>query len=449
MPLSAEKATGGSLRRPEALYFIPLKTARLFPFMPTEASAVQLSLDIDRLRSKCLRIAWVTRSFLDYRVPVYKALDEVTHRGLHLLYSGDYVPQRVQEKVRQHLDKRAIGLRGEWRIGREDRFYMANRNLSFRFQPGLLKAIRDIRPQVLICDGFFKWTFPALIYRMVTGTPLVILYERTFHTERNAQWFRTLYRKFALRYTDAMSCSGKLCQDYAEWLGMSADRITTGHMVADTDGLSQRLKSISPGEIQELREEWKADQEALVFIYVGRLSQLKGLKELIEGWARFQSSDNGNRCSKSMLVLVGNGPEEKNIQMQACNLGLQNVRFAGAVDYEKLALYYAAANAFIIPTLEDNWSLVVPEAMACGLPILCSKYNGCWPELVQDGCNGWVFDPLNKADIARCIELCIEQGIDNLRKCGKNSKNIIEGHNPKTAALAIHKACELAIPKTV
>jgi glycosyltransferase involved in cell wall biosynthesis len=417
--------------------------------MPTEASALQLSIDIDKLQSKCLRVAWVTRSFLDYRVPVYKALDELTHRGLHLLYSGDYVPQRVQEKVRQHLDERAMGLRGEWRIGGEDRLYMANRNLSFRFQPGLLKAIRDIRPQVLVCDGFFKWTFPALIYRIVTGTPLVILYERTFHTERNAQWFRTLYRKLALRYTDAMSCSGKLCQDYVEWLGMPADRITTGHMVADTDGLSQQLKHLTLREIQDLRSEWRADQETIVFLYIGQLSQRKGLKELIERWARFQSPDNGNRSGKSMLVLVGNGGEGKNIQMQACNFGLQNVRFAGAVDYDKLALYYAAANAFIIPTLEDNWSLVVPEAMACGLPILCSKYNGCWPELVQDGCNGWVFDPLNQTDISRCIELCFEQGMDGLRNYGKISKGIIEGHNPRTAALAIQKACKLAIQKTV
>jgi glycosyltransferase involved in cell wall biosynthesis len=147
------------------------------------------------------------------------------------------------------------------------------------------------------------------------------------------------------------------------------------------------------------------------------------------------------------LVLVGNGPEEKQLQMHARNLDLRNVHFAGSVDYDRLAPYYAAANAFIMPTLEDNWSLVVPEAMACGLPILCSKYNGCWPELIQDGRNGWVFDPLNRKDIVRCLALCFEKGKDGLRNLGKNSKEIIEGYNPRTAALAIHRACIIATEK--
>ncbi len=395
--------------------------------------------------SEIFRVAWITRSFLDYRVPVYHAFDQLTHGNLYLLYSGDYVPARVQQKTRQHLGDRAVGLRGEWKIGREDRLYMANRNLSFRFQPGLLKAIRKIQPKVMVCDGFFKWTFPALIYRIFTGTPLVILYERTFHTERSAQWFRTFYRGLVLRFTDAMSCNGMLCRNYSEWLGMPSSRITIGHMAADTEAMASKAKNVSPIQIQRLRTELTAGPETLILLYVGRLIRSKGLKELIEGWASLYRSD--IRTQQTTLVLVGEGPEETNLRQQVRDLHLQNVHFAGAVDYDKLEPYYAAANAFIIPTLEDNWSLVVPEAMACGLPILCSKYNGCWPELVHEGRNGWVFDPLNQRDIVRCLALCLEKGKDGLQYFGKNSKQIIEHHNPKMAAHAIHRACMLATEK--
>ena len=48
-----------------------------------------------------------------------------------------------------------------------------------------------------------------------------------------------------------------------------------------------------------------------------------------------------------------------------------------------------------MPTIEDNWSLVVPEAMACGLPVATSIYNGCYPELVNKNLNGMVFDTFN------------------------------------------------------
>jgi glycosyltransferase involved in cell wall biosynthesis len=107
-----------------------------------------------------------------------------------------------------------------------------------------------------------------------------------------------------------------------------------------------------------------------------------------------------------------------------------------------MAAYYAAADAFVIPTLEDNWSLVVPEAMACGLPILCSKYSGCWPELVQEG-NGWVFDPLDHQDTLRVLNLCIQKGSE-LPGMGRESRTIIAGHTPQHAARSIYEACRIA-----
>ncbi len=109
-----------------------------------------------------------------------------------------------------------------------------------------------------------------------------------------------------------------------------------------------------------------------------------------------------------------------------------------------MGVCYAAADAFVIPTLEDNWSLVVPEAMSCGLPILCSKYNGCWPELVHPGRNGWVFDPLDKEDMARCLLACAASG-DELGRMGLESQRIVADFTPAHAARAIFGACETAM----
>ena len=40
--------------------------------------------------------------------------------------------------------------------------------------------------------------------------------------------------------------------------------------------------------------------------------------------------------------------------------------------------------------------------MTCDLPIITSKYNGCWPELITDK-NGWVFDPLDEEDFINTL----------------------------------------------
>ena len=76
-----------------------------------------------------LRITWVTRSFLDYRIPVFKALDDLVGHRLRVVFSKDYVPDRVCRKAVQALGLRAIGLSGEWKIGPEDRQGVANSTL--------------------------------------------------------------------------------------------------------------------------------------------------------------------------------------------------------------------------------------------------------------------------------------------------------------------------------
>jgi glycosyltransferase involved in cell wall biosynthesis len=419
-----------------------------------------------KLSNRTLKIAWITRSFLDYRIPVYRELNRLIAGNLHLVYSAEYVPERVQVQARDCLGERAVGMRGEWKFGPEDRGFMANTNFSIRYQPGLTKIIRRIKPTVLVCDGFFKWTLPMLLYRIRHGTPpLVVLYERTAHTERRAQSIRTLYRKFAIRFVDAMSCNGQLCKQYSISLGYPPERITLGHMAADTVGIAQTFESESTQlKAKRIRSQTQTAKGGLLFLYVGRLNKFKGVSELLRAWKVFQSG--WNFCSTKLkfgcaqteaniaLIIVGSGPEETALREQATGLGLRNVQFVGSVDYHMVPAYYAAADAFIIPTLEDNWSMVVPEAMACRLPILCSKYNGCWPELVDKERNGWIFNPLDQDDFVGCLEACVaaagtsarsEEYSTLLQQMGWHSRAILQGHTPTKAAQAILEACHLAL----
>jgi glycosyltransferase involved in cell wall biosynthesis len=382
-----------------------------------------------------LKIAWVTRSFLDYRIPVYRELDHLTGNQLFLLYSNDYVPDRVADKVFGVLGRRAIGMTGEWRIGPEDKEFMANRNVSLRIQPGIIRTIRKINPDVLVADGFFKWTFPCLFQRLMHKTPLVVCYERTGFTERRAQWYRTFYRRAAMTAIDAMCCNGRLSGEYVQTLGIPPRRITFGHMVADTAGLAAACEKITDSEKTALKTELGLRGKT-VFLYVGRLIPRKGLDLLLNAWAEMNPPAAG-------LLIVGDGPERGALEAFCAEQGLNNVRFVGNVDYDRIAAYYATADAFVIPTREDNWSLVVPEAMACGLPILCSTYNGCWPELVRENENGWVFDPLDIGDTRRAISRALESE-NQLPDMGRLSRQIVAQHSPKTAARAILSACRIA-----
>ncbi|TKJ38114.1 MAG: glycosyltransferase [Planctomycetes bacterium B3_Pla] len=390
------------------------------------------------------RITWVTRSFLDYRVPVYEQLNSLINGRLTLLYYRDVVPDRVSKKVTNALGRNAVGMTGEIRFTgkKSQKEKMANTRLRLPYQPGLIKAIARSKPDVLVSDGFFQWTYAALWLRALKNIPHVMCYERNAHTERNAQWYRTAYRKFARRWIDAICCSGRLCGEYVQSLGFPVEKTTFGHMVADTAGLQNDAANMTDIRISELKARY--DLKGTVFLYIGQLIPRKGLIELLNAWKVFTGSVSADEAT---LFVVGDGSQRQECESFCSSKSLRNVRFAGAIDYDELAPYYKAADVFVIPTLEDNWSLVVPEAMACGLPILCSKYNGCWPELVHSGENGWVFDPLDTEDTLRSLRAAMENK-DSLRAMGERSRVIVGSHTAGHAAATILEACKIAVCRT-
>ncbi|MCE9616173.1 MAG: glycosyltransferase family 4 protein [Lentisphaerae bacterium] len=389
--------------------------------------------------SPSLRIVWLARSFLDYRVPVFAALHTLTQGGLRVVYAADYVPDDVQAKAQTALGEHAIPLRGEWKLGAEDRHFLANRNLSLRFQPGLGRLLWQLQPEVVISDGFFKWTVAGACQRVRHGTPLVIAYERTAHTERHAQGFRTWYRRRVARLAGAVACSGSLCAEYVERsLGVPRERIVTGHMVADVPALLAARARVTASAREAQRARWGV--AGVVMVCVGRLVEGKGCRELLRAWAALSGSTAAGRAA---LVFVGDGPLRATLAADVRERGLREVRFAGPVPHDELAASYAAADILVMPTLEDNWSLVVPEAMACGLPVACSRYNGCHPELVQPGRNGWIFDPLDTPSCAATLSEALAAGA-RLPAMGGVSREIVSAFTPDRAAANLLNACQIA-----
>jgi len=385
-----------------------------------------------------MRVTYVTRSFLDYRIPVYEALNQKLDNQFHVIYSADYIPNRVDTKIRKAFGDRTIGMRGEKRLGPNELPDFANTAIRVVYQPGLLKAIAKTKPEVLVGDGFFQWTSMALLYKIFNKCPLVVCYERTSHTERNVQWYRTAYRRLAMRFVDAMACNGQLSLEYSTSLGMEKPRITTGHMVADNEHLKAAAASFPMRDRVKLRRSW--DEPDIVFLAVGKLNERKGIRELLFAWSILEK----NRPGKWALVLIGDGSDEQKLKALGKDLKLKRVIFQGPADYNDIAQHYASADVFIMPTLEDNWSLVVPEAMACGLPVLCSKYNGCYPELILSGKNGWVFDPLDPQDTYRALKTSIDNR-SQLREMGEKSRDIVAQYSPENAADSILAACSIAL----
>lgn len=382
-----------------------------------------------------MRITWVTRSFLDYRIPVYRVLDELCGHQLTLIYNGDVNPQRCKNKVKEALGKRAIPLYGEKRLSgvASDNATMANKGLRIPIQKGLIKAIRESKPDVLISDGFFQWTYAPLFVRMfnLNGIKHIMCYERTPHTERNAGFLRTVYRRFVSHWIDAIDCNGSQTAEYVtKTLGYKKP-LAYGHMTAETEGVAERVAKVSESQVIDVKSKYQL--KGLTFLYLGQLIPRKGIMELLRAWK-------GAELNDATLILVGDGKQRNEVEKYIAENSLEDsIKLTGAINYDNLGPYYKAADCFIIPTLEDNWSLVVPEAMAAGLPIACSIYNGCHPELVHPE-NGWTFDPLNIESTVETLKQ-IGESKNKLSDMGEHSRRIVANHTPQHAAQGIYDAC--------
>lgn len=131
-------------------------------------------------------------------------------------------------------------------------------------------------------------------------------------------------------------------------------------------------------------------------IFVGRLSAEKGLRTLIAAWT------NLDNCIP--LIIVGDGPLRAELEREAMQRGLSNIRFEGYLPEEKTLAMMKGARFLVFPSeWYETFGMTIVEAFACGVPVICSRL-GAMQELVADRRTGLFFDPRDFVDLAAKLD---------------------------------------------
>lgn len=140
----------------------------------------------------------------------------------------------------------------------------------------------------------------------------------------------------------------------------------------------------------------KRASESVKLLYAGRVSMEKRLDLLIETLAELKHLN-------WKLQIVGEGPLLKNLKRQVIrNELVERIEFSSWKRREELVKIYQQADVFVFPSTSEGMPNVVLEAMACGLPVITSRIPGC-EELVEDGVNGFLIEPLNKDQLKAAL----------------------------------------------
>ena len=189
------------------------------------------------------------------------------------------------------------------------------------------------------------------------------LYHRTF-TVRSLQ-----------RATMIITVSESTKQDAIELVGIPAGRLQTVYAAID-----ERFSSMATEEeIKAFRQKHGLSQDFL--LYLGTLEPRKNIATLIEAYAYLRRV---YARTEKLVLAGGKGWLYEVIYEKIAQLGLEGeVIFPGFVGESERKLWYAAASAFVYPSLYEGFGLPVVEAMACGTPVVTSNVSSL-PEAGSD-----------------------------------------------------------------
>jgi glycosyltransferase involved in cell wall biosynthesis len=246
-------------------------------------------------------------------------------------------------------------------------------------RPEIGKALEDFRPDlihivnpaILGLGGLFysKWLHLPLVASYHTHLPEYLKYY-------GLSWLEGLLwelLKAGHNQAQLNLCTSTVMVDTLAAKGIQ--RLDLWQRGVDIDTFHPRLRS------DAMRERLsQGHPDAPLLLYVGRLSaekEIDRIKPVLE------------TIPHARLALVGDGPHRQDLENHFAGTATY---FVGYLAGQELGAAFASADAFVFPSRTETLGLVLLEAMAAGCPVVAARSGGI-PDIVQDGVNGYLFDP--------------------------------------------------------
>ena len=261
------------------------------------------------------------------------------------------------------------------------------------------------RPQDRLFPGIDLFHATDNLLPFLTAIPSVFtLHDLVFRfhpdtVSRANRWFLQAMTGRFLRAADAIIAVSECTKRDAQRLyGIADSRICVIH-----EGVHDRFRPCGPDAVASVRQ--RHGLPARYLLFVGTIEPRKNLAALLEALAvlKRRAVDRGGPPEVPKLVIVGkkgwlsDGFFER---LRELALG-PDVVLPGFVPDEDLPAVYSGAECFVFPSLYEGFGLPVLEAMACGVPVICSNASSL-PEIA--GAAALLFDPGEPAELAAAIE---------------------------------------------
>lgn len=266
-------------------------------------------------------------------------------------------------------------------------------SLSLLFRPYFSKRKLDI---IHTHMGNLPAPLVAYWYARVKGIPLVT----TYHNDCICD-FGSAVRRLCVYLTDRLFYD-MILSGSDRIIGLSEQSVEQSeHLARYAENVTVVRNGLNLQELEvtcrkdECRQALGLPKDATIILFVGALLPIKGLDALLEAMQRVLEA-----CPEAYLVIVGDGAYRAEFQARVPVLGIEeNTIFTGTVYGKRKAMYFNAADIFVLPSISEAFGLVLLEASACGLPLVVSGLKSL-RAIVRDGYNGLYVNAGDHVDLA-------------------------------------------------
>ncbi|WP_377299743.1 glycosyltransferase [Rhizobium sp. SGZ-381] len=254
----------------------------------------------------------------------------------------------------------------------------------------LIRTARRLgRGDYVLCH----WNLPAIflfaVWLRLTGSRVITMGCSKFDDKPRGAIREAVKSLMFLPYQAAIG-SGVRSVDYFRFLGIAAEQVAGEYNTVSIDRIRRLAgRPVAPDGTPFAERR---------FLCVARLVPKKNLARLLDAYRHYRDT---TTAPARDLLLCGSGPEEAALRAQAERLGIAPfVTFTGFVQTEAIARHLANGLALLLPSLEEQFGNVVPEAQAMGLPVILSDNCGARDLLVRSAVNGFIVEPDNTVGLA-------------------------------------------------
>jgi len=285
----------------------------------------------------------------------------------------------------------------------------------------LIATLWDFKPHVVFVSGFTLWTLLSILFKIFYRWKVIVLYDGSSPSVDRTNYKPILiYRRILSRFCDFFISNTQVGKHYlVQYLRIPENKVKVHPYEVPDIGLWEGAGSATPTK----------NFPMVVFLTVGSLIPRKGLLQLIEAVNMLRE------CSVKnvKVLLVGEGPLRTTLQEKIREFGLNDmIELVGHIEYQKLGEVISHSDVFVFPSLEDVWGVAPLEAMAMGKPVITSKYAGAH-ELVEEGVNGFIVDPLDVQSLADLMLHFVEQP-QLIQDMGRKARATMQQFTPDNAA---------------